>query len=339
MEKPPDNAPPLTRRELLRAGLGVAGVGLLAGCGVSTAHATLPRATATPSAIPSPTPDMRPITIAITGDIMLARSVGDRIKASESLYPFSGTADVLKSHDLRIGNLECVVSTLGSPQPKQYTFEAPLRGFDRLSAAGFQIVSVANNHSGDYGKAAFSDMLASLPTHGIIPVGGGANRTQAHQAVIHRLRSTTLGVLAYCEIEPNGFAATDTTPGHAWLEATAMRQDIVATRSQVDFLIVFTHWGVEYQLQENDHQRALARTAIDAGADLVVGAHPHVIEPYEIYAGKPIVYSLGNFTFDEMWGDAALGNMLSLTVQGSHLLDWKLRGIRIGADAAPVWTG
>ncbi|MGE5335750.1 MAG: CapA family protein [Nitrososphaerota archaeon] len=343
----PNNATPrhlmLTRRDLLRAGLGVAGAGLLAGCGIGNARDAQPVATTAPTAMPTfaptPTPDTRPVSIVITGDIMMARSVGARISAHDGLYPFAGTAEALKSYDLRIGNLECVVSTLGTPQPKTYTFEAPLRAYDRLSAAGFQIVSVANNHSGDFGKAAFSDMLARLPAHGITSVGGGANRTQAHRPVIQRIRNTTIGILAYCEIEPYNFVATDTTPGHAWLDATLMKRDIAATRPQVDFLIVFTHWGIEYVLQENGHQQYMARLAIDAGADLVVGAHPHVIQPSEIYHGKPIIYSLGNFVFDEMPGVDALGNVLALTVQGSRLLGWKLRPTRIGPDAAPVWIG
>jgi poly-gamma-glutamate synthesis protein (capsule biosynthesis protein) len=346
MRKQPNNTmshhPALTRRDLLRAGLSVAGAGLLAGCGLTTAQSKPPAPTVTPTIMPSPTVDTRPVSVAITGDIMMARSVGARIKtsASDSLFPFADTADVLKRHDLRIGNLECVVSTLGSPQPKTYTFEAPLRAFERLRAAGFQIVSVANNHSGDYGKAAFTDMLAHLPTYGITTVGGGTNRTEAHRLVTYQVRSTKIGILAYCEIEPFSFAATATTPGHAWLEATALKQDIAAARPQVDFLIVFTHWGVEYVLQENAHQQSMARLAVDAGADLVVGAHPHVIEPYEMYHGKPIIYSLGNFVFDEMPGVASLGNVLSLTVQGSRLLNWKLRGTRIQfSTGAPVWVG
>jgi poly-gamma-glutamate synthesis protein (capsule biosynthesis protein) len=338
----------LTRREVLRVGLGglgIAGAGLLAGCGPGGVQSQTgqrrapPTPTAQPTATPSPTPDTRPVSVVITGDNMLARSVGARIRASDGLFPFAGTAETLKSYDLRIGNLECVVSTLGSPQPKTYTFEAPLRAYDRLNAAGYQIVSVANNHSGDYGKAAFSDMLARLPTHGITPVGGGENRVQAHKPVIRRIRSTTIGILAYCEIGPSNFAAGETTPGHAWLEPVAMRQDIAALRPQVDFLVVFTHWGVEYVLQENAHQQYLARLAIDAGSDLVVGAHPHVIQPFEIYRGKPIIYSLGNFVFDEMPGVTALGNVLTFTVQGSRLLDWKLRGTRIEfATGAPVWV-
>ena len=335
----------LPRRALLsragRAGLGIAaGVPLaswLAACGGQSSATQRQTPTSAPTIAPTATSDTRPVTIAITGDLMLARSVGQRLLATSDTFPFTHTADFLRGFDLTVGNLECVVSTLGAPQPKQYTFEAPIKSFERLVAAGFDIVSLANNHSGDYGKAAFSDMLGKLPGYGLTPLGGGMNRAAAHTPVIRKVHGTTLGFLAYCEIQPQNFAATDTSPGHAWLEEASMRADIQAARPQADFLIVFQHWGVEYETVETSHQQALARAAIDAGADLVVGAHPHVIQPHEIYQGKPIIYSLGNFVFDEMWGVAAVGNVLTLTVQGSRLMDWKLRSARIGDFGQPDW--
>ncbi len=335
--------PRTSRRELLasagRAGLGLAAAAplavWLAGCSSTSSVARLTAIPTTPTA----TPDTRPVTIAITGDIMLARSITDRILATNDRYPFNDTADYLAGFDLTIGNLECVVSTLGARIPdKQYTFEATPRGFERLVAAGFDIVSLANNHSGDYGKDAFSDMLAKLPTNNITPLGSGANLVAAHTPVIKKVHSTTVGFLAYCEIQPNSFAATATSPGHAWLDPTMMQADIKALRPQVDFLVVFTHWGVEYQVNESGHQQAMAHLAVDAGADFVVGAHPHVIQPSETYRGKPIVYSLGNFVFDEMWGVAAVGQVLALTIQGSTLVDWKLRKAQLGANWAPVWA-
>jgi poly-gamma-glutamate synthesis protein (capsule biosynthesis protein) len=289
---------------------------------------------------PTATPDTRPITIAIVGDIMLGRSVNAQILAGNDAFPFTYTGEYLRGFDLTVGNLECVVSSLGMPVPgKPYTFRGDPKGFVRLTGAGFDILSLANNHSGDYGQDAFIDMLAQLPKHGFTPLGGGHNLAQAHQPVIRQVRSTKIAFLSYCEIDPYSFAATPSSPGHAWLDPTLMRADIRALRPEVDYLIVFTHWGIEYQPLETGHQQAMARLAIDAGADFVVGGHPHVIQPNEIYAGKPIVYSLGNFVFDEMFSDdVRTGEVLTLTLQGSRLLKWGLRRSYITGDyGEPRW--
>ena len=125
----------------------------------------------------------------------------------------------------------------------------------------------------------------------------------------------TVGFLAYDEIAPYYFAATDTTPGHAWLNEENVRRDVPLARRAVDFVIVFMHWGTKYSTTFNAHQRHLAHVSIDAGADLVVGSHPHVIEPYEYYRGKPIIYSLGNFVFDYMDAEVVRhGNILTLMI-------------------------
>lgn len=344
MSQPGDQ---ITRRELLRQSgrLGAAALAtsaaasFLSACGTAQTSVIKPPPTATSSPDPTATPDTRPVTVAITGDVMLARSVNQRILQTSDHFPFNDVAEALNGFDLTVGNLECVVSRLGSPQPKQYTFEADPLGFSRLASAGYSIMSVANNHSGDFGKTAFMDMLDHLPQHGITPLGGGANVAAAHQPVIRTIRTTTLGFLAYCQIEPSSFAATTSSPGHAWLDPARMTADIRAVRSKVDFLIVFTHWGIEYHPLESAEQIAMAHVAIDAGADFVVGAHPHVIQPSTSYRGKPIVFSLGNFVFDEMWSeDVRRGNVLSLTVQGSKLVNWSLRQSRIGAYGAPSWV-
>jgi poly-gamma-glutamate synthesis protein (capsule biosynthesis protein) len=273
----------------------------------------------------------------MTGDIMLARTVGQQMMATHGEFPFNYTGSFLRGFDLTVGNLECVVSTLGSPEPKQFTFEANPIGFQRLVDAGFRVVSVANNHSGDYGKAAFADMLQNLSQYAITPIGGGMTYAEAHSPIFRVVRGTTIGFLAYCEIGPDYFAATTTVPGHAWLEPNAMRADIAAARPMCDFLIVFTHWGIEYTTVETSHQQDMAHLAIDAGADLVVGCHPHVIQPNEIYRGKPIVYSLGNFVFDYMTNPLTSScNVLTLSILGSKLLDWKLVHATIGDWGQPA---
>jgi poly-gamma-glutamate synthesis protein (capsule biosynthesis protein) len=358
-ERPARRGP--TRRQLLAtagaAGLTVAGAGVARTLGLGRPtvahHAQPPLARATATAIPpqpTATPDTRPTSVIVTGDLMLARTITDNMLGRPSdiplltpnpRFPFTSTGDRLRSYDITIGNLECVVSTVGTPIPgKPFTFEADPIGFQRLAGAGFDIVSVANNHSGDYGKAAFMDMLGHLPAWGIVPVGGGSNRQQAHQPVYRYSHSTMLGVLAYCEVEPPAFEATDTTPGHAWLrDDGSLQADISAARPHCDFLMTFMHWGYEGHTEEDPStQQYYARTAIDAGADLVVGCHPHVIQPYELYNGKLIVYSLGNFVFDYMTDPLYSScNVLTFNVLGSRLLDWQLVHATLDQYGQPAW--
>lgn len=331
-----------TRRQVLTAGGSIA-LFALAGCGTNrVSHSATSSTTVitSPSSRVSPTSTPEtPITLAFTGDVMFGRTVNSHMltTASTDLYPFTYTADFLRHFDLTIGNLECVISKLGTPVPKSYTFRGDPRAYDRLLSAGFDLVSVANNHSGDYGKAAFLDEFLTLPTRGLSPIGGGRNKQQAHTPVFKTVRGTSIAFLAYDEIDPYDFAATDTTPGHAWLNEADLRQDVAKARSSADFVITFVHWGIEYFTSLTASQRHLARVAIDAGADLVVGAHPHVIEPYEFYKGKLIVYSLGNFVFDNMYDEVVRrGNILTLTIQKNRLLAWKLVPTRIGDWGEPT---
>ncbi len=335
-----------TRREVLAAGgfalLGLAGCGAKSMPRTTSSNEAMPTRSMSPtltpaSASPTSTPET-PLTLAFTGDVMFGRTVNSHMLATapNDPYPFTYTADVLRRFDLTICNLECVISKLGEPVPKAYTFRGDPRAYDRLLAAGFDLVSVANNHSGDYGKAAFLNEFLTLPTRGLTPIGGGQNKQQAHRPIFKTMRGTTIAFLAYDEIDPYSFAATDTTAGHAWLNETDLRRDLVQARRSADFVIIFVHWGIEYFTELTAHQRSLAQVAIDAGADLVVGAHPHVIEPYEFYKGKLIVYSLGNFVFDKMYPEVVRrGNILTLTVQKNRLLAWELVPTRIGDWGEP----
>src|SRR6266566_4979061 len=236
-----------TRREVLAAG-GFALLGL-AGCGANSMPRTtssneaMPTRSMSPtltpaSASPTSTPET-PLTLAFTGDVMFGRTVNSHMLATapNDPYPFTYTADYLRHFDLTIGNLECVVSRLGEPVPQPYVFRSDARAYDRLLSAGFDLVSVANNHSGDYGKAAFLDELLTLPAHGLTPLGGGRNKQQAHTPRFKTVRGTTIAFLAYDEIDPYDFAATDTTAGHAWLNDADLRQDLAQARSAADFVI------------------------------------------------------------------------------------------------------
>lgn len=322
----------MSRRALI--GTGVAGLAGLSGIGAVWALNQHPSVGTTLSklatSIPQPTstPLASPITVAITGDIMLSRGVNPRMVAAgpNGTYPFEHTADFLRGFDFTVGNLECVVTDVpGVKIDKGINFKADPIGFKRLQNAGFDLVSVANNHSGDYGPDAFADMLHHLPNYGMRYVGGGFTPAEAFAPAVLTKNGTRIGFVAACDIEPHTFAAgSNGAAGDVWLDEAALRHMIPPARAVCDFLIVYTHWGIEYTTQVAPLQQSLARLAIDLGADLVVGAHPHIIQPNEVYKGKNIIYSLGNFVFDRMPYQLALGNILTLKLQGNNLLDWQL---------------
>lgn len=242
---------------------------------------------------PAPPPQ---VTLLFAGDIMLARTPGQAL--ARGTDPFGPFADLLRQADLAVGNLECVVASVGARVPKLYNFRCHPRSVAALARYGW-VVSLANNHSGDYGKDAFAEELSLLKQGGVASFGGGANAREAHAPLVIEKKGLKIAFLGYDEIELRSYEAGQATPGVAWSDDDAVVRDVQAAKRQADLVVVFPHWGLEYHTQPSDRQKQLARTMIDAGADLVVGSHPHVTEGAEYYKGKLIVYSLGNFVFDD----------------------------------------
>jgi poly-gamma-glutamate synthesis protein (capsule biosynthesis protein) len=240
------------------------------------------------------------------GDLMLARSVGDRLLAKGPGAVFSGVTATLGQADLRVANLECVISDQGVPQPKSYTFRAPPVAAQALAQAGFNVVGLANNHSLDYGTAALADMLSRLRVNGIAYVGAGADAEAARAPVILDRNGLHVAFLSYVNVPVEGRTAFDTrswaagveTPGVAWADPAAITQDVSQARTLADVVVVLLHDGLEGHAEYSTLQQSLAHTAIDAGAALVLGSHSHVLQPVERYKGGLIAYSLGNFVFD-----------------------------------------
>ncbi|TWO78816.1 poly-gamma-glutamate biosynthesis protein [Denitratisoma oestradiolicum] len=259
-----------------------------------------------------------------------------RVVASgrDPLAPF---AAVLAAADYRIGNLECPIATVGQPQEsKIYSFRAAPPVVSVLKGR-FDALAVANNHSGDYGTAAFLETLERVSQAGILPFGGGRDLDSAHRPLWIERPGLRIAVLAYNEFKPRAFAAGPTWPGVAWSEDAEVVADIRAARAAgADLVIPFMHWGWEREPEPSARQRQLARTMIDAGADLVVGGHPHVTQGAEYYRGKLIVYSLGNFVFDGFDLPAAReGWVLRLTLDRHGLLAWDTLGARMDEDGIP----
>ncbi len=270
------------------------------------------------------------------GDIMVAETPGELIARGED--PFQPFASLLFSHDVRIGNLECVVATTGTAEEKPYTFRAEPRTLPVLKRH-FDAVSLANNHSGDFGKAAFAEQLALMDKAGLPYFGGGRDATAAHAPWIVERNGVRIALLGYVEFKPRSFEADAGRPGVAWSgEDDDVIEDIIAARRvhRADVVIPFMHWGWEDEPDPSPRLRAFARRMIDAGADLVVGGHPHVTQGAEYYRGKPIIYSLGNFLFNGFDTPATTtGWVLSARVDRTGVVDWRTHVAKLDANGVP----
>jgi poly-gamma-glutamate capsule biosynthesis protein CapA/YwtB (metallophosphatase superfamily) len=234
--------------------------------------------------------------------------------------------DLISTADLALANME-------EPAPDKWTYHphgtvftgdpALLAGVAR---AGFDVVSCASNHIGDGGKLGILQTIAHLKAEGIASFGCGKDLKAARQPATFEVGGAKVAILGYDAIPPAAYWATATTAGSARLTAAAVKADVVAARAAgAQVVIVFPHWGTEYTYGPTAFQREVAHVAIDAGADLVIGNHPHWVQSVEVYKGKPIWYALGNFTFDQSWSEPTLeGISLELTFRGATLVQARM---------------
>jgi hypothetical protein len=276
-----------------------------------------------------PVPKTRPpLKLTFVGDIMLARTPGQAVE--QGMDPFAGVASALEGADLTVGNLECVVATEGKPVPKSYNFRCHPRILPWV-ARYFKAVSVANNHSGDFGKDAFVEELDWLRGAGIHPFGGGLNEAEAYSPTIINVQGWRVAIFGVDGVELPSYAAGPQMPGVAWLvPPERIAAAIQAVRSQVDLVVVMPHWGYEYTFGPAKEQEDAAHLWLESGADMVIGAHPHVIQPLADYKGKLIAYSLGNFVFDDFKDVPAALNEPSR-------LSWIVH-VTVGPDGKQSWT-
>ncbi|MEZ4641583.1 MAG: CapA family protein [Chloroflexota bacterium] len=244
--------------------------------------------------------------LAAVGDLMLDRSLGYYLAQDNLDYPFTHVRDLLATADITVGNLECALGDSGTPTAKSYTFRAPPQAAAALALAGFDVITLANNHAGDYGLDALMQGVDLLHAAGLATIGAGANETAAHAPHIVTINGLTLAFLGYVDVPVEaigGFntaswTATANTPGLAWAEPAQIERDVTAVAPQVDHVIIVLHGGYEYVDSPSPPQVAAAHAAIDAGAALVIGHHAHILQGIEYYNGGVIVYGLGNFAFE-----------------------------------------
>ncbi|MDP3990788.1 MAG: CapA family protein [Candidatus Nealsonbacteria bacterium] len=256
------------------------------------------------------------IVLYFVGDIMLDRGVEYMVEkegGGDFRFPFLNMADYLKKADILSGNLESPISDKGVKVGSIYSFRAEKEAVEGLKYAGFDILSLANNHMLDYQRAALEDTMEVLQENKIDYVGAGFNQAEAFSLKIKEIKNTRIGFLAYTDLGPETWKATKDNSGMAWFSENELKdilKDISSAKEQVDVLAVALHSGEEYQSSPTLSQRTFARLAIEAGADLVIGHHPHVVQEVEQYMDGWIAYSLGNFVFDQPFSEETMEGLL-----------------------------
>lgn len=252
-----------------------------------------------------------PISLLFVGDIMFDRGVEASI-----LKNFNGEysrlfeyTEYLADADIAFGNLEGPVATGGRNVGSRFSFRMDPKGLTAMRDAGFDIVSFANNHVGDYTVEAFTETLTRLKENTILYTGAGSNKAEATAPTIIEIRGVRIGFIAATDVGPDWLIAKETTPGILTAKDPQLEEIITTAKSQVDVLVMSFHWGDEYA-PVNARQEMLAKKSIDAGADIIVGHHPHVMQRFEYYNGKPIFYSLGNFIFDQYFSPFTVHGMV-----------------------------
>ena len=243
--------------------------------------------------------DIRPVTLTSVGDINLGDGPGAVMAARGPRWPWVDVAPLLRAADIAFGNLECAVSNRGAPVPKQYNFRGRpswLRTLRRF--AGLDVVNLANNHVGDYGKAATADTVRHVRDAGLVGVGAGFDATGARRPRVVERLGLRVAFVGFSDIGPYTFAAGPRTPGTRLASPQSVVADVRAARRRGDVVVATFHWGDERSGRPTPRQIALARAALGAGAHAVIGAHPHVLQPIVRPSRHRVVaYSLGNFVW------------------------------------------
>jgi poly-gamma-glutamate synthesis protein (capsule biosynthesis protein) len=271
------------------------------------------------------------------GDVMLARNVGQVITAKrDPAWPFRQIATDFARADLAFVNLESPFTDQGKPTTSGMVFRADPANVAGLTLAGIDVVSFANNHSRDAHEHGLLYTLDLLEKNKIAVAGAARTEAAARAGVILERQGVRFGFLAYTYDQRNGNHKTD-DPRINILDLVRLREDIAALRARANVTIISLHAGLEYAKKPNVQQRQMAQAAIEAGASLVIGHHPHVTQPCEDYRTGVICYSLGNLVFDQTIPGTNDGAIVEAEFKGPSLRKVRLRKIRI-QNTQPVFV-
>lgn len=283
---------------------------------------------------PIGTVTVRPVVLEAVGDITFGEQVGPALSEYGAAYPWRDVATTLRRADVTVGNLETSVSERGTASVKEYTFRGPpsaLRPVHML--AGFDVLTLANNHSADFGKDALLDTVNAVHAAGMLSIGAGATSFRARRPAIAVEGGLRVAFLGYSDVNPLGFSATDTSPGTAKADPAVVAADVRAARRRADVVVCFFHWGTELRADPDERQALLADACLRGGASVVLGAHPHVFGPVSRPTLHTLVaWTLGNFVFPSAGITARTGilrvNLGAAGVSGYRTLPVVIDGFR-----------
>ncbi|MDH5648644.1 MAG: CapA family protein [Gammaproteobacteria bacterium] len=271
------------------------------------------------------------LTIVAVGDIMLGGTARPELEKFGYDYPFANVESLLTGADITFGNLEGPLTHGGSSDvEKKYRFRSPPdKVAPALKRAGFDVVSLANNHTLDYGQQGLVDTMAALDDAGIAYAGAGLDASAARRAVVLTVNGSRIAFLAYSLTFPEEFWAGDSRAGTAFGHAEHVKRDVTKAGENADIVVVSFHWGREGTTELRDYQMVLGRAAIDSGAALVLGHHPHILQGIERYGKGVIFYSLGNFVFGSYSKTAQRSAIVSANFNNNELESIQIQPIDV----------
>ena len=284
--------------------------------------------------LPPTTAPARPWRLLAGGDVLMTRT------EPAGVDPFASLEPRLDSSDFSLVNVEMAISDRGTAHWKEFVFRASPSAARRIADGGVRVANLANNHANDYGSDALVDTVNLLEAAGVATIGAGRNADEAYQYRILTTESRVrVAFVGASMIVPSGFVASAATPGIASAHPPARARVLDSVRSaaaEADVVVVAVHWGIERDTCPSTDQRLFAQQLLDAGADAVIGHHPHVLQPVEFSGGKLVAYSLGNFIWHVRSGVLGETGVLQIDFDGDEIVGWEFHPHLLDNNGVPV---
>lgn len=255
------------------------------------------------------------LSVVFTGDVLLDRGVRHKIEKQGVESLFTSVAPVFRQADATVINLECPLTSVESPLHKKYIFRAEPVWAKALYEAGITHAALANNHTMDQGRSGLTDTYNHLQATGITPLGYGKTPIEGSKPILIKKENIQVALFNSVTLPLENWVYLEDKPGISQQSIEELEEEVRNFKQQSpgSYAVVILHWGIEYQTTPTLTQRKGAHRLIKAGADAIIGHHPHVVQKEEYFDGKPIFYSLGNFVFDQRKPETSKSRIVQLS--------------------------